>query len=257
MKKFLLTAVVTLGAIMGSASLAYAGDIATVNVGDNRIECKMVDSKTYMPIRDVFEELGYTVEWEPDIKAVTLSKEDRMVVIYTLTNSVYVMSTDTTTEVIEGEDFHSSITYPKYVGRLELENKVEFMSNSTYLPFREILEFMGYGIDWDSSTRTATLTGEQADIKTYTAMTSENYADVMSALLAETIGSAGYNNLGEAVTNTTGTEVDDRLVDTITDTVTDYVVEAKSSGSRKVVVEESTEATTAEYVDKAFSILKG
>lgn len=114
---------------MCNVSFASAELMPTVKVHENRYDCIIIDSNTYIPMRYVFEALGYTVDWLPDEKAVTFVKNDTELTLYTKTNSV--------------------------TGYGILRNKVVIVNDRTYLPFRELLNLLGYEVEWDADTKTA------------------------------------------------------------------------------------------------------
>ena len=90
----------------------------------------IVDGRTLVPVRGVFEALGFYVEWD-GVDTATLSRPD-----YTVTISIGV---DTFTT--NGAEF-------------ALDVPAQLINNRTMLPIRAVLESVGYSVDWDSETRT-------------------------------------------------------------------------------------------------------
>lgn len=107
----------------------FAEQKPTVKVYDNRYDCLIINSRTYIPMRAVFEALGYTVDWLPDVKAVVLTKDNVEVILFTKTNTV--------------------------TGYGVLKNPVKIVNDRTYLPFRELLNVLGYQVEWNADTKTA------------------------------------------------------------------------------------------------------
>ena len=97
----------------------------------------IVNDRTYIPIRDVFEKLGFTVDWDGDSKAVTISDDNYMIVLMTQTNGM----------LVAGPDLNFTCK--------QLENTVQIINGRTMLPLREILESVGYNLGWDAETKSA------------------------------------------------------------------------------------------------------
>jgi len=91
----------------------------------------IVNSRTYVPIRDVFEKLGFDVEWDSGTKIVKISNDYRYIILTTGTSKIFAY------------DVYFNITAKK------LENSVQIINGRTMLPLREILENAGYEIQWD------------------------------------------------------------------------------------------------------------
>ncbi|MBQ7266071.1 MAG: copper amine oxidase N-terminal domain-containing protein [Firmicutes bacterium] len=99
------------------------------------------DGVTYIPIRDVFEALGFKVDWDADNKVVLLTKDDNAFTMNLFTNSGTLICID----------YDLNITGKK------LSNPVKIENGRTLLPLREILEYANYGIDWDAETKTVSI----------------------------------------------------------------------------------------------------
>lgn len=102
----------------------------------------IVDGRTLVPVRDVFETLGYRTSWEPNTQTVTLQN-----VHYTVTIEI-----DSNVFTTNGEEF-------------ALDVPAQIINGRTMLPIRSILESVGFYVDWDASTSTiAVTTGIWLDI---------------------------------------------------------------------------------------------
>lgn len=108
----------------------------------------IVNSRTYVPIRDVFEKLGFDVEWDSGTKIVKISNDYRYIILTTGTSKIFAY------------DVYFNITAKK------LENSVQIINGRTMLPLREILENAGYEIQWDNATKTTTI----EDVNDYEAL---------------------------------------------------------------------------------------
>jgi hypothetical protein len=97
-----------------------------------------VDGRTLVPVRGVFEELGFTVDWNGDTQQATLSNANYVVVL-TVGNAVFTTNGASHT----------------------LDVPAQIINGRTMLPIRAVLESVGYFIGWDSGTSTV-LISEQA-----------------------------------------------------------------------------------------------
>ena len=86
-------------------------------------------------MRGVFEQLGFIVSWNGDLRQATLTN-DNFSVILTIGSDIF------TTNGIN----HT------------LDVPAQIVSGSTMLPIRAVLESVGYYLDWDSATRTVLIT---------------------------------------------------------------------------------------------------
>ncbi len=127
-KKIFVTAV---AALMMSVT-AFAGDIS---VNGNVIEAQtvIVEGRTLVPVRGVFEELGYEVNWDEETKTATLSGKKTVVI-----------SADSATFTVDGEEMTPEVPQQIIDGR--------FM-----LPLRAVGEAIGAKVDWDAETKTASI----------------------------------------------------------------------------------------------------
>lgn len=95
---------------------------------------KVISGTTYVPLRGVFEELGYEVWWIPSSKYIMITKDGLGV---TLTqDSRYIMN---------GE-------------QKALQSKILTLNGSTMLPLREVSTLVGAKVDWNSKTNTVVIT---------------------------------------------------------------------------------------------------
>lgn len=134
----------------------------------------IINSRTYVPIRDVFETMNFKVEWDNESKTVGLINDYYYILLFTKTNSMAVID----------NEFGISY-YPK------LQNEVQLVNGRTLLPLREILESVGYSLTWDSETKSAIV----FDRNDYTAFKA-NKAEI-NAIADKKFEYNKYNNLAE------------------------------------------------------------
>lgn len=123
-----------MAALMMSASV-FAADVNVV-VNNKPIDSKgvIIDGRTMMPVRGVFEELGFDVSWDNDTKTATLK---RSIVTVKMTNGEKGFT-------VNGKEITPDVPQQIIDGR--------FM-----LPLRAVAEAIGANVDWDGATSTASI----------------------------------------------------------------------------------------------------
>jgi hypothetical protein len=91
----------------------------------------VVDGRTLVPVRGVFEHLGFSVDWDAEARAAILS-DDFFEIIIPL----------------------DSDTFTTNGARHTLEVPAQSIGGRTMLPIRAVLETVGFFVDWDGDTRT-------------------------------------------------------------------------------------------------------
>lgn len=147
MKKFIAVCMAGL-MLAGMPVNAFAEGIMYENapVAFSSQEPVIIDGRTYVPIRDVFERLGFEVDWDEETKVVSIHNDYYYVSLTTVTSKLIVL------------DVNMDLTARK------LENEVKIINGRTMLPLREILEAMNYELAWDAETKTTAIT----DVNDYT-----------------------------------------------------------------------------------------
>jgi len=116
-------------------SFVFADDInVTVNgeiINFDGQQPVIIDGRTLVPVRGVFEALGFDVDWNQETRRVTLTRENARVDI-TINSTAFTAN-----------------------GRAyALEVPAQIIDGSTMLPIRSVLESVGYVLDWDGGSRT-------------------------------------------------------------------------------------------------------
>ncbi len=105
----------------------------------------IIDGTSYVPVRPVSEALGASVWWNSESKTVGINKED--------TKIAFIIGADTAR--VNGEEVPTP--------------KSRIINNTTYVPIRFISEVLQYQVDWDSSTKTVSITTSKAELYTVSA----------------------------------------------------------------------------------------
>jgi uncharacterized protein YkwD len=95
----------------------------------------IVDGRTMVPVRGVFEALGFAAEWNASEQVVTLRRGGDVIVI-----------------IINAPEFAANgETY-------DLEVPAQIINGRTMLPIRDVLESVGYNVGWNAATNTVVIT---------------------------------------------------------------------------------------------------
>lgn len=143
MKKFVITAV---AAAMMSVSAMAANEVTVFSNG-NEVADKgvIIEGRTLVPVRGVFEYMGYSVEWDNSSKTATLTSSDNNTVI-TLTNGKNTFE-------VNNKEITPDVPQQIIDGR--------FM-----LPLRAVGEAVDAEVQWDNDTKTAKITKENINNNT-------------------------------------------------------------------------------------------
>ncbi|MCQ6557390.1 L,D-transpeptidase family protein [Paenibacillus mendelii] len=98
----------------------------------------MADSRIFVPMRELFELLGATVNWDNKTMTVTAFVGDRIIIHKPLTSEA----------IVNGDLM--SMTASRFVG------------NTVMLPLRDISALSQYGVQWDGATNSIHLTSNAA-----------------------------------------------------------------------------------------------
>jgi len=91
----------------------------------------IVDGRTLVPVRGVFEEMGFEVDWEQDTQTARLIRNSHEV----------VLTIGSATFITNGE-IHT------------LDVPAQIISGRTMLPIRAVLESVGYSVEWIQASNT-------------------------------------------------------------------------------------------------------
>ena len=137
MKKLLVALLV----VATLAMACFAQDI-TVTLNGQAIDFadqapEIVEGRTLVPLRAIFEALGASVEWDQATKTVTSSMDDVTIKLTIGDNTLYRNDEGVTLDVA-----------------------AQILNGRTMVPARAIAEAYGVDVQWDAATRTVVLTKE-------------------------------------------------------------------------------------------------
>lgn len=148
-------------------ALTYAQSNIQVKLDGNYVkfsgqEPTVINNRTMVPLRGIFENLGYSIEWDVDTKTATLKKDDKSISIQTGADSFSVNG----------------------VGK-QLDVPAQILNGSLMLPLRAIGEAAGLSVIWDSSSKTVIMTNiaEVTNVSTDSKEDIKKYLDSYSQIV--------------------------------------------------------------------------
>ena len=143
MKKFLLViATVMIIALAALPSVAAEPPIRVIMDGTELsfdAQPRIVNDRTLVPLRGIFEAMGATVLWNGDTQTVTALRLDTVVKLTVNNNRAKVNKADKTLDV-----------------------PAQIFQDRTFVPLRFISESMGANVEWVDSTRTVNISTDKA-----------------------------------------------------------------------------------------------
>ena len=139
--KLIITLMLIVGLLLSTQTTIYAADPPiTVTVHGEKIvfagqQPVIVDNRTLVPVRGVFEALGFYVEWDAEGRRVILTRDDDTMILTIGSN------------VLEFNGERSPV----------LDVAPQIIGGSTMLPLRFPIERVGYIVNWEQATRTISI----------------------------------------------------------------------------------------------------
>ena len=122
-------------------------------------EAVIVEGRTLVPARGVFEAMGAKVSWDEELKQVQVESADNntwvQLVIDDENMRIYDMS-GLFMALVSGQDFHAPETV------VELDVAPQILSDRTMIPLRAIGEAVGADVKWDEEAYAVKITSKDA-----------------------------------------------------------------------------------------------
>lgn len=156
----------TLAAVMMTTSVYGAGISVKLDNENVRFESQqpvIVEGRTLIPLRGVFEKLGYEITWDAQAKAATFVKEGTEVIVTVNAESF----------TVNGEE------------KL-LDVPAQIINGSMMLPLRAVGEATGLDVNWDSDSKTVNLyaNGIESTSEITTEATTEAVTEAVTSITA-------------------------------------------------------------------------
>ena len=96
---------------------------------------EIIDGRTMVPLRAIFEAMGAEIEWDGDTQTVAAIKDETVVVAFIGEKVIYINDED-----------------------VEIDVPPMIKDGRTLVPVRFITEAFGYNVKWNDKTRTVAIT---------------------------------------------------------------------------------------------------
>ena len=144
MKKIIIT-LATILTLLLIGTITFASNVYVQLNGEiidftdsngNRVDAQIVNNRTMVPLRKIFELLGATVEWDNSTRTASAQKDDVSIKLQ-IDNPIAEVSTNGITR------------------KIELDSKPILINDRTMVPLRFISESLGKQVAWDAREQTA------------------------------------------------------------------------------------------------------
>ena len=146
MRKAIFTILFTM-AMSCAANAATTANI-TVNGSPIDSDAVIVDGRTLVPVRGVFEKLGFTVEWTNETKTANFKGAGFSIDIKSGEKGFYCLNTRT------GENNLVQPDVPQQI-----------IDGHFYIPLRAVSEAIGANVSWNSETKTAEIVKKDSKLE--------------------------------------------------------------------------------------------
>lgn len=146
MKKILSVILcLSLAASLLIGATSVSADEISVELDGNPIEFdvkpEIIDGRTMVPLRKIFEEIGASVKWDNDTQTVSARKNKKTITLSIDSADLQIDKGDTDEE---GNPIYETVT---------LEVPAQIVSGRTLVPARAIFESFGLNVDWDEDNQ--------------------------------------------------------------------------------------------------------
>ncbi len=163
MKKFILRALTAALTVVMSVN-AFASPKVSINGEITDTAAIIKDSRTLVGVRGVFENLGYSVEWNGDTSTATLTNSENTIVLQNGLDYFTVNGNKITPDVPQ-----------------------QIIDSRFYLPLRAVGEAIGAEVDWDKDSETAIINGVEVNNMNNSSVITEETIEQTSVIAEEVI----------------------------------------------------------------------
>ncbi len=182
-KKFLVTFICA-AAILSALFAAPAGAADEIKVFLENEEIsfdvppQLINGRTMVPLRAIFEALDASVEWEQSTKTIKAHRDDKQE-LATYSYDV-VMQIGNNEMTVNGE-------------KKSLDTPPVIVDGRTLVPVRAVAESLGVGVYWDNKRRIVTLATKNEDVESGFIFTDYQYSVINEGTFSEGVGKTEWN----------------------------------------------------------------
>ena len=159
--KRILGLILSLAMIMAIIPTSLAEDEIKITYNGEVIETDtppvIIDGRTLVPARAVFERMGCEVEWVEELQLVRVEYGDIKDYHYI---PAILIAIEIESEIMEKANMTYSGELNAHLEYITLEVPAQIINDRTMIPVRAVSEAMDINVDWDGETRTVILADE-------------------------------------------------------------------------------------------------
>ena len=162
MKKKILSVFVTVAVVitgLAGFSSVMANDDISVTLNGTKIDFdvkpQIVDGRTVVPLRKIFEEIGALVKWDGETQTVSARKNSKTITMTICSTNMQINKGDT-------DDEGNAV-----IENVSLDVPAQVIDDRTLVPARAISEAFGLNVDWDDDTNTVIITDDDVNDDTW------------------------------------------------------------------------------------------
>ena len=149
-KRLFILAILVIASVSAIRNISASDNISVIVNGQEVLfpdqHPVVIDDRTLVPVRGVFEEIGFVVDWDEDTSTALLSDSESVFNITIQIGAPYFSVGVFNPDMPTG---HANI--------VSLDVPAQIIGGRTMLPLRAVLESVGYQLDWDEATRTVNI----------------------------------------------------------------------------------------------------
>lgn len=212
--------------VISAVNSAYASIGIKINnqVLNTDVEPQIVNGRTMVPVRAIFEGIGANVEWNPSSKTIT-GKKDNTTIVMQIGDNIMTINNKT----------------------VEMDSAAMIIDERTYAPARYVAEAFGYEVSWNSELKEVYINDKTISPAAVKTETSTKSADVTTK--SETTTETTTNTITKAETTNKAVTKNETTTNTAkTETTTKSAAKTETT-TKTAKTETTTETTTLSAAD--------
>lgn len=185
----------------------------------NKVNAQIINDRTMVPLRKIFEELGCEIIWNADTRSVMATKDNKQVVLQ--------IDNKTASKFEDGVE-----------QKIKLDVAPTIVNDRTLVPLRFIAESLGKQVGWDASSYTAVIIDydyftnlvKQENINLYQILTSKSSNYSFSVTRNYTDYTNSLNSNSATINGTIVKNIDTSTVNVNFEGTNELINEIKSEG---------------------------
>ena len=167
----LLSFVIMVGLL---GNITFADDVISVYLNGERLEFdvppQMINNRTMVPMRTIFEALGARVEWTEGFGIIRAFPGDGRLIRMHTENNQFVSNYEIIIRTNFGE-----------IETITLDVAPQIIDSRTLVPVRVVAETLGANVEWDGDAQAVLITKDIAAYQTITVSTAEEFVNAIGS----------------------------------------------------------------------------